>query len=174
MAVVRVRFVRENDLSSLLIRWHDGTLGRRAGRLAFSHVGLITTDGTWELGARVRVDRSRTGDPGIQYRPAEYAEFADREEVRIECTQAEHDAVWSAGDRLVGWPYSRRTILGFALGYQFRDEHGFVCSAFVPYCLYRAGMLPPELAAQERRMDPMSDYYLLVGMREGRRSAPLL
>lgn len=171
MAQLRIRFVRERNLPSFLICWHEDILGHSVNRIAWSHVGAITDDGKYEFGARIHPDGANK--PGVQYRPFDYGRFVQQESIILEVTDKEHGLFWHFADRLVGRPYSKRTILGFAFGCQFVDHEGFICSALIPYLYYKAYMLPPELIAQERHMDPEGCYYLTLGMREGRHAITL-
>lgn len=175
MPNLRFRFVSKRDIPTAFITWSEDGIGWRFG---FSHVGVMRfMDGElYEFGARLGVSKSITGRSGVQYRPHNYAKFYKEETVYVPCTNDQYELFWDAAEEIKDKRYSLRTIFGFALGFQFHDESGFICSALMPYLLYRAGMLPRELVAQERHMNPLGFFYLALGLREGtylgRRSSP--
>ena len=160
-----LRFVRVADLASWLIA------KRETGVKRYTHVGAITDPDSYrlryEFGARAHVDGSLTGEPGVQRRPLDYATFEYQALVSIPVTAWEHEHFWLALDRIQGWRYSRRSILGF-VGFEFKDEHGFICSATDLWGFRNADMLPRELRSDIRDMDPQDTYNFALGLREGR------
>jgi len=164
-----IRFVRIADWSSFFIGIKE------TGGLVFTHVGVLTDPDEngvrYEYGARLHVDGSLTGRPGVQRRPLDYAKFEYQEPVSIPVTAWEHEHFWLAMDRVAGERYSQRSIFGIAVHFDFRDEHGFICSSLVDWGFYHAEMLPHELRGSERLLTPMDDYYLCLGLRDGRNVA---
>ncbi len=162
---LNIRFVAERTFSSFFI------LLKETGK-AFSHVGAITDPNEqgarYEFGARVHIDKSLTGNSGVQLRPLDYAEFEYQETISIPVTAWEHEHFWMALSRVSGERYSKRSILGFVTSFNFDDQHGFICSSLIPWGFYAAGMLPHELITRERFTDPEDCYYLCLGLRDGR------
>lgn len=160
MKTIRLRFVTEAGLVSWAIR--------RFGNGLFSHVGAITDDGRYEVGARSGVDMSTTGKPGVQYRPRIYAHFTREEPVEIPCTDTEHATFWAALNREVGKRYSEIEILGDILGHDFRVRGAFVCSAVMNYALTEARMTEPLERGRSRMITPDWLYGFAAGLRDGR------
>lgn len=161
MKTIRLRFVTEAGLVSSAIRWWGSGL--------WSHVGAITDDGRYEVGARSGVDMSTTGKPGVQARPYLYAHYFTREEtVEIPCTDTEHAKFWAALNREVGKPYSEIEILGDILGHDFRVRGAFVCSALMHYALTEARMTEPLERGRSRLITPDWLYGFSAGLRDGR------
>ncbi len=142
---IDLRFVREHGfLSDLIDRGTGGVLKGNGPR--WSHVGSMTVDGK-EFGARSGVDKAFSGQPGVQFRPGDYAKFADEDIVSIPVTRTELDEYWRLARLMKGCPYSRRTILGFVVGRNVPDPPtyfhdrttAFDCSTLQAWLLLHAG-----------------------------------
>lgn len=159
--MIRLRFVTEAGFGAALIRW-------RCGNGLYSHVGALTDDGSREFGARAGIDGAPTGKPGLQYRPAGYAEFARSTVVAIPCTAEERKLFWSAARAIDGAGYSMAEIFGDAVGVAL-DVHGrFVCSAAMHWMLTRARMTDFNERGRSRLITPDWLYGFSSGLRNGR------
>lgn len=160
---IRLRFVTEPGLGAALIRWRSGGL--------FSHVGAISGDGRFEFGARAGVDGAPSGQPGVQYRPLDYARFTGEAHIEIPCTAFELRRFWRAAERIEGCGYSLAEIVGDALDVAVRVYGRFVCAAAVHWMLTEARMTAPIERDRSRLIVPDWLYGYCSGLARGRRWA---
>ncbi|MDE2468830.1 MAG: hypothetical protein KGL35_08820 [Bradyrhizobium sp.] len=160
---IELRFVREADLSSPIIAWFGGNLG-------YSHVGAVLPVGSlrpvwwprgyaygrtgYELGARLRANRSLSGKAGVQLRPLDYARFTRQCYVSLPASEEQTARFWALWSAQLGCPYSWRTILGFALGREIHDHGAWDCSTGIAWATVGCGVFPEALRPHLQQITP--------------------
>ena len=151
------RFLSTRNLGSPLIEYF--------GYEPFAHCAVIC-NGNMEYGARLRADGAKAA--GVQLRPLNYGKtgnpFIREERKRLPVSEAEWATFWTEAEKLLGKPYSVRTILGFVLDHDFHDASGFDCSGLMAYLMDKMGRLPAELDQHLSMITPGGFYMLILGM----------
>lgn len=140
---VRLSFVEEASLESYAIAWF--------GKGNFSHVDALRDDGS-RWGARS--DSVGGKPPGIQLRPAGYAEFSREEIFTIPATPLEEVSFWAWWESQEGKPYDKLEILGFLFDKDWMHPGWYICSAAGYASLASIDLLPYSPYLPPNKIDP--------------------
>lgn len=143
MAQINLQFSSMDDAGSALIRAFDHGL--------YSHVDALLPNGSL-LGARTGADGAI--GPGVQVRPAAYAEFAALKRVQLHTSDACADAFYGFMRNQIGKPYDHSAIMGFALDRDWRTPDSWFCSELVAAALEAAKFFNFDLAAPANKITP--------------------
>jgi hypothetical protein len=154
MALIRLQFSRQRDLSSELIAWFSHGAG-------FTHVDTVAENG-WLLGARDEVCAGIA--PGVQLRPPNYAAFERVLILDLGCDDAIARAYGKFVADQIGKPYDMRAIAGFATGRDWRDPGAWYCSELNTAGLEASGFFQWKLTTPASKVDP-DDLLLALSVR---------
>lgn len=123
-ALIRLRFVTEDDLVSAMIRRHTWC--------DYSHVEFVLDDGT-TLGARF--------NGGVAIRPADYAKFTKMIEFVVPVTVEQKFQILSFAQAQIGKEYDCEAIAGLVFHRDWRNDDKWFCSELVAAAFEQAAPL---------------------------------
>ena len=142
---IGLQFSRQPGLTSGLIAW-------RGGR--FSHVDAILSDGRL-LGARS--DHVGGMPPGVQIRPAKYANWVEVYRVYLTTAPLPEHLFYEFLVHQLNKPYDKIGIFDFVFGVahdrNWRDESAWFCSELIVAALEYAGIIK-RLTLDAFKIDP--------------------
>lgn len=163
MAQIRLRFVTDAGPISGLIRWFTD--------FSFSHVEFVL-DEDWlpyiqnarqlahwpdandygTIGARF--------EGGIQLRPSNYSKFTDIENVYVEVTDVQKQAMMKAAVEAIGTPYDVINICGIVFRQNWHEHAHEICSVFCTQILNNNGAVMLRVPKKDTPSITPRDLYL--------------
>ena len=125
MIQLKWRFVAETDPVSGLIQYVE--------RGVVSHVGFLTDDEQFEVGARAL--------GGVAKRPADYEKFALDIRFRVPVTDAKYAQAWDFLNAQIGKPYDFANVLGILFNQDWTNQKAWMCSRLWVATLETIGLI---------------------------------
>ena len=129
------RHIKMPNLKWRIVSDHDPVSGivRFVSRGIVSHVGFLTDDELFEIGARA--------DGGVAVRPINYCNFPVQFHYAAPCTDDQYEKAQNFLHAQVGKPYNFEDILGILVNRDWRENDSWICSELWAATLEQAGLI---------------------------------
>lgn len=98
-----------------------------------SHVGFLTDDEQFEIGARA--------DGGVQKRPVNYCAFSVDLRYSASCTDEQYEKAQNFLHAQIGKPYNFEDILSILTNRDWREDDSWICSELWAATMEEAGLI---------------------------------